>query len=249
MRKARVRSPSASFPGGKSVQCPPTDSNDVPDGAILSGPRGIPTLRPLRCPAQDVTLPDVLPRRTLGPFRRSTPRSVSDGILAVTSDVLDTPDSQVCKFNIYLLPHCTLRVCEKYTLRRVFVSVVRGGGRQGIWVSDSIHFGPEDSGFELIKIIKSDYLCLREQVKLSVADIDIATATRVVNSHDPHRVSVGGLRPKATYNWFAEFKRGRVNLTEEFIHGSPSTAVDNKAIDAVHLTIETDRRVTYQWRS
>ena len=53
------------------------------------------------------------------------------------------------------------------------------------------------------------------------------------------------------YSWFAEFKRGRVNLSDEFRDGRPSTAVNNKNIDAVRLMIKTDRHVTYHeiWAS
>ncbi|GBP81089.1 Histone-lysine N-methyltransferase SETMAR [Eumeta japonica] len=46
------------------------------------------------------------------------------------------------------------------------------------------------------------------------------------------------------YNWFAEFKRGRVNLSDEFRDGRPSTAENNKNIDVVRRMIETDRHVT-----
>ncbi|GBP05922.1 hypothetical protein EVAR_3204_1 [Eumeta japonica] len=45
---------------------------------------------------------------------------------------------------------------------------------------------------------------------------------------------------------FAEFKRGCVNLSNEFRDGRPSTAVNNKNIDAVRRMIETDRHVTYR---
>lgn len=47
------------------------------------------------------------------------------------------------------------------------------------------------------------------------------------------------------YSWFAEFKRGRINLSDESRDGRPSTAVTNKNIDAVRRMIETDRHVTY----
>ncbi|GBP55879.1 hypothetical protein EVAR_89705_1 [Eumeta japonica] len=51
---------------------------------------------------------------------------------------------------------------------------------------------------------------------------------------------------KATiYNWLAEFKRGRVNLSDKFRDGRPSSAMNNKNIDAVRHMIETDRHVTY----
>ncbi|GBP29672.1 Putative inorganic phosphate cotransporter, partial [Eumeta japonica] len=47
------------------------------------------------------------------------------------------------------------------------------------------------------------------------------------------------------YKWFAEFKRGRVNLSDEFRYGPPFTAVNNKNVDAVRRMIEADRHVTY----
>ncbi|GBP46586.1 hypothetical protein EVAR_95048_1 [Eumeta japonica] len=47
------------------------------------------------------------------------------------------------------------------------------------------------------------------------------------------------------YNWFAEFKRDRVNPSDGFRGGRPSTAVNNKNIDAVRRVIKTDRHVTY----
>ncbi|GBP82409.1 hypothetical protein EVAR_99100_1 [Eumeta japonica] len=54
----------------------------------------------------------------------------------------------------------------------------------------------------------------------------------------------------STYNWFAEFKRGRVNFRDEFRDGRPSTAVNNKNIDAVRRMIgiiferQTSKRTT-----
>ncbi|GBP53587.1 hypothetical protein EVAR_79801_1 [Eumeta japonica] len=45
-------------------------------------------------------------------------------------------------------------------------------------------------------------------------------------------------------NWFAEFKRCRFNLSDEFRDNRPSTAVNNKNIDAVRRMIETVRHVT-----
>ncbi|GBP52342.1 hypothetical protein EVAR_38489_1 [Eumeta japonica] len=47
------------------------------------------------------------------------------------------------------------------------------------------------------------------------------------------------------YNWFSEFKRARVDLSDEFRDVCPSTAVNNKNIEAVRHMIETDRHVTY----
>ncbi|GBP65569.1 Putative uncharacterized protein FLJ37770 [Eumeta japonica] len=47
------------------------------------------------------------------------------------------------------------------------------------------------------------------------------------------------------YNWFAEFKRGRVNFSDEFRDGHPYTAVNNKNIDSMRRMIETDKHVTY----
>ncbi|GBP44224.1 Putative uncharacterized protein FLJ37770 [Eumeta japonica] len=45
------------------------------------------------------------------------------------------------------------------------------------------------------------------------------------------------------YNWFAEFKRGCVNLSDEFRDGRLSTFVNNKNIDAVRRMVESDRHV------
>ncbi|GBP51045.1 hypothetical protein EVAR_87622_1 [Eumeta japonica] len=49
------------------------------------------------------------------------------------------------------------------------------------------------------------------------------------------RISFGDEAPckTAIYNWLPEFERGRVNLSDEFRDGRPSTAVNNKNIDAV----------------
>ncbi|GBP59100.1 hypothetical protein EVAR_48076_1 [Eumeta japonica] len=43
------------------------------------------------------------------------------------------------------------------------------------------------------------------------------------------------------YNWFAEFKHSRINLSDS----RPFTTVNNKIIDAVLRMIKTDRHVTY----
>ncbi|GBP97397.1 hypothetical protein EVAR_69871_1 [Eumeta japonica] len=45
------------------------------------------------------------------------------------------------------------------------------------------------------------------------------------------------------YNWLAEFKRGHINLSDEIRDGRPSTAVNNKNVDAVRRMIETDTHV------
>ncbi|GBP83584.1 Putative uncharacterized protein FLJ37770 [Eumeta japonica] len=47
------------------------------------------------------------------------------------------------------------------------------------------------------------------------------------------------------YNWFAIFKRGCINLNDEFRDGRPSTAMNNKNIDSVRRIIETNRYLTY----
>ncbi|GBP94942.1 hypothetical protein EVAR_86560_1 [Eumeta japonica] len=61
------------------------------------------------------------------------------------------------------------------------------------------------------------------------------------------RTAFGDEAPCKTtiYNWIAEFKRGRVNLSDEFRDGHPSTAVTNKNIDVVLSMIEADGHVTY----
>ncbi|GBP85031.1 hypothetical protein EVAR_54184_1 [Eumeta japonica] len=43
---------------------------------------------------------------------------------------------------------------------------------------------------------------------------------------------------------FTEFKRGCVNLNDEFRDTRPLTVLNNKKIDAVRRIIETDRHVT-----
>ncbi|GBP82878.1 Putative uncharacterized protein FLJ37770 [Eumeta japonica] len=47
------------------------------------------------------------------------------------------------------------------------------------------------------------------------------------------------------YKWFAKFKPGLVDLSDEFHDGRPSTAVNNKNIGAMRRMIEIDRHVTY----
>ncbi|GBP09233.1 hypothetical protein EVAR_4088_1 [Eumeta japonica] len=61
------------------------------------------------------------------------------------------------------------------------------------------------------------------------------------------RTAFGDETPCKTtiYNWFAEFKRGRINLNDEFRDRRLSMAVNNKNIDAVRPVIETDRHMTY----
>ncbi|GBP59543.1 Protein real-time [Eumeta japonica] len=58
------------------------------------------------------------------------------------------------------------------------------------------------------------------------------------------RTAFGDEAPYKTtiYNWFAEFKRGHVNISDEFCDGRPSTNVKN---NAVHSMIETDKHVIY----
>ncbi|GBP81610.1 hypothetical protein EVAR_21240_1 [Eumeta japonica] len=67
------------------------------------------------------------------------------------------------------------------------------------------------------------------------------------------RIAFGDIAPCKTtiYNWFAEFKRGLVYLSDEFRDGRPSTALNNKNIDVVRRMIETDRHVSYHeiWTS
>ncbi|GBP36038.1 hypothetical protein EVAR_29168_1 [Eumeta japonica] len=50
--------------------------------------------------------------------------------------------------------------------------------------------------------------------------------------------------PDSQQPWFTEFKRSRVNLSDELYDGRPSTAVNNKNNDAVCRMMETDRHVT-----
>ncbi|GBP28425.1 Putative uncharacterized protein FLJ37770 [Eumeta japonica] len=61
------------------------------------------------------------------------------------------------------------------------------------------------------------------------------------------RTAFGDEAPCRTtiYNWFAEFKRGRVDLSKGFCDGRPSIDVKNKNKDAVRCMIKTNRHVTY----
>ncbi|GBP78303.1 hypothetical protein EVAR_52357_1 [Eumeta japonica] len=44
-------------------------------------------------------------------------------------------------------------------------------------------------------------------------------------------------RKTTVYNWFAEYKHGRVNFSIDFSDGRPSTAVNNRNIDAVRRIV------------
>ncbi|GBP90273.1 hypothetical protein EVAR_62926_1 [Eumeta japonica] len=52
-------------------------------------------------------------------------------------------------------------------------------------------------------------------------------------------------RKTTIYDWFAKFKLARVDRNDECRDGRPSTAVNNKHIDAVRPMMETDRHLTY----
>ncbi|GBP18463.1 Glutathione S-transferase 1 [Eumeta japonica] len=47
------------------------------------------------------------------------------------------------------------------------------------------------------------------------------------------------------YKWLAESKRRRINPSDEFCEGRPSTAVNQRNVDAVRRMVETDRHMTY----
>ncbi|GBP66169.1 hypothetical protein EVAR_81826_1 [Eumeta japonica] len=47
------------------------------------------------------------------------------------------------------------------------------------------------------------------------------------------------------HNWFFEFKRDHVNVSDEFRDGRSFTAMKDKNVDATCRLIETDRQVTY----
>jgi histone-lysine N-methyltransferase SETMAR len=53
---------------------------------------------------------------------------------------------------------------------------------------------------------------------------------------------------KATiYNWYREFKKGRVFLRDEFGEGGPRTAVADENIAAVRAMLEEVRRTSYEF--
>ncbi|GBP37915.1 hypothetical protein EVAR_21451_1 [Eumeta japonica] len=68
------------------------------------------------------------------------------------------------------------------------------------------------------------------------------TMQQAQQEDDDLKLSLKWLRPRIPK---LVFKHGRVNLSNEFHNGGPSTAVDNKSIDALRHMIETDRHVTY----
>ena len=61
-----------------------------------------------------------------------------------------------------------------------------------------------------------------------------------------HRSTLfGNEAPSTVYNWFAEFQRGRIFLSDEFREGRPSTFVVATNVDAVREIIERDRHNIY----
>ncbi|GBP49258.1 hypothetical protein EVAR_102201_1 [Eumeta japonica] len=61
---------------------------------------------------------------------------------------------------------------------------------------------------------------------------------RVERNEDPYKTTI--------YPCFTEFKHSSVNLSDEFLDGRPTTAVNNKNLDAVRRMIETDKYITYR---
>ena len=51
------------------------------------------------------------------------------------------------------------------------------------------------------------------------------------------------------YRWFAEFKRDRTSLSDEFREGRPKTAVTPQNVDAVRSLIMEDSKCTYRLTS
>jgi len=51
---------------------------------------------------------------------------------------------------------------------------------------------------------------------------------------------------RTVYEWYANFKRGRVELCDESREGRPATAVTPENIDAVRNLLQEDHRTTYR---
>ncbi|GBP78208.1 hypothetical protein EVAR_53993_1 [Eumeta japonica] len=76
---------------------------------------------------------------------------------------------------------------------------------------------------------------------------DKVNAQRCYISSQSQRVELAGLTDANDSKslTFAEFKCGRVNLSDGFCDGRPSAAVNNNNIDAVRLMIGKDKHMTF----
>ncbi|GBP39826.1 hypothetical protein EVAR_88329_1 [Eumeta japonica] len=76
--------------------------------------------------------------------------------------------------------------------------------------------------------------------------VEIGIEIEIQESFARFRTAFGDEEPwkTTTYNWFPEFKRGRVNLSDEFRDDRPFTAVNNKNIDSDRV-YDHNRRAIY----
>ncbi|GBP47718.1 hypothetical protein EVAR_14249_1 [Eumeta japonica] len=108
-----------------------------------------------------------------------------------------------------------------------------------------------DSAGVIIPLITVD--CAGHRLPAPPATLPPSTTTLRLESNKLSRGLLGlqnAFGDEAQYNttinnWFAEFKRGHVNLSDEFRDDRLSTAVNNKNIDAVRRMIQTDSHVIY----
>ncbi|GBP69368.1 hypothetical protein EVAR_53445_1 [Eumeta japonica] len=83
----------------------------------------------------------------------------------------------------------------------------------------------------LYKMCTSFYRICKRQTSMGAKGTQqsLARLRIAFENEAPHKTTI--------YNWFAEFKRGRAKLSDEFRDGRPSVVVNNKNIDAVHRMI------------
>ncbi|PAA63970.1 hypothetical protein BOX15_Mlig013766g1 [Macrostomum lignano] len=67
-------------------------------------------------------------------------------------------------------------------------------------------------------------------------------------SLEPLRLAFGDTAPSRTivFDWFAEFRRGRVSLEDEAREGQPLSSTTQEAVAAMQALVEEDPQLTVQ---